>query len=76
MLVFQVIDAALDVQVPFAHQVAQGLRELQEEVHGMEDIHLHSISDELGLLGPCGPRCRTVMRHGGTERLQESNSPA
>ena len=32
----EVIDAALDLQVPFAHQVAQGFRELQEKVHGVE----------------------------------------
>ena len=30
----------------------QGFREFQEEVHGVEDVHLHSVSDELGLLGP------------------------
>ena len=52
----EVIDAALDLQVPFAHQVAQWHRELQED--GVEDVHLHRMSDELGLLDPLGPSPR------------------
>ena len=67
----QVIDAVLDAQVPFAHQIAQGFRELQEEVHGVEDVHLHSVSDELGLLDPWAQVLAGLLRHPG-QALQET----
>ena len=57
----QVIDASLDLQVPFAHQVAQRLRELQEKVHGVEDVHL--VSDELGLLSAWAQVLAGLLRH-------------
>ena len=67
----EVIDAALDLQVPFTHQVAQWLRELQEEVHGVEDVHLHRVSDELGLLDPLAQVLAGLLRH-SSQALQET----
>ena len=46
----QVVDATLDVQLTLAHQLTNGFAKLQQEIHAVEDVHLHSMAHQL-LLG-------------------------
>mmetsp|Transcript_62555 Transcript_62555/g.139682 ORF Transcript_62555/g.139682 Transcript_62555/m.139682 type:complete len:201 (-) Transcript_62555:1137-1739(-) len=43
----QVVDASLKVHLSAGHGLADGLAELQEEAHGLEDVHLHRVGRDL-----------------------------
>mmetsp|Transcript_36404 Transcript_36404/g.78595 ORF Transcript_36404/g.78595 Transcript_36404/m.78595 type:complete len:400 (+) Transcript_36404:463-1662(+) len=72
----EVIDATLDVQLSLADQLTQWLTELQQEIHGMEDVHLHSMRHQL-LLGSTWAQLFTgILRHHGKTLQQALQSAA
>mmetsp|Transcript_16016 Transcript_16016/g.37837 ORF Transcript_16016/g.37837 Transcript_16016/m.37837 type:complete len:327 (+) Transcript_16016:673-1653(+) len=61
----KVVDAALQINFAAAHGIAKRLTELQKEVHGLEDIHLHGVRRDLLHGGILPQLCCRHFRHAG-----------